>query len=77
MNYGPVTNEKNARAARSEAARVGGARPDRRDGDPDGRAAEPVPQADGAVGRADAEPGRQAQARFRRRIAAPALAPPD
>ena len=57
VNYGPVTNEKNARAARSAAARVGGDRADRRDGDPDGRAAEPVPAADGAVGRADARPG--------------------
>ena len=56
VNYGPVTNEKNATPARSAAARVGGARADHRGGDPDGRAAEPVPAADRAVGRADAEP---------------------
>ena len=50
------------RAARSHAARVGGARADRRDGRADGRAAEPVPAADRAVGRADAEPGASGRA---------------
>ena len=56
VNYGTVTNEKNAALPDLSAARMGGDRADRRDGDPDGRAAEPVPEADGAVGRADAEP---------------------
>ena len=49
-------------AAGPEAARVGGARADRRAGGPDGRAAEPVPAADGAVGRADARSGAQRRA---------------
>ena len=57
VNYGPVTNEKNADAARSHAARMGGAGADRRDDRADGRAAEHLSAADRAVGRADAEPG--------------------
>ena len=60
-------------AARSSAARVGGARADRRGGRPDGRAAESLPAADRAVGRADAEPG---VSRARRRGFRPAASAP-
>ena len=56
VNYGPVTNEKNASAAGPAAARVGRDRADHRGGDSDGRAAESVPAADRTVGRAHAEP---------------------
>ena len=50
--YGPVSNEKNAQPAGPVGARVvrGGAAGGRRD--PDGRAADPVPQAHGAGGHA-------------------------
>ena len=51
-------------AAGPAAARVGGARADRRAGGPDGRAAEPVPAADGAVGRAAARAGSAAARRL-------------
>ena len=68
VNYGPVTNEKNAQPARPAAARVGGDRADRRGGDPDGRAARTCscspmePSVERMLnhvqpGRADAHPG--------------------
>ena len=55
VNYGPVSNEKNAALAGSPAARVGGHRADRRAGGADGRLSEPVPASDRAIGRAAGE----------------------
>ena len=48
VNYGPVTNEKNARLPDLRPREWAGDRADRRAGDADGRAAEPVPAADRA-----------------------------
>ena len=49
VNYGPITNEKNARLVDLRPREWLRHRADRRAGDPDGRAAEPVPAADRAV----------------------------
>ena len=67
VNYGPVTNEKNRRAARPHAARVGADGADDRDGDLHGRVPGRLPAADGAVGRADHRAGQRLAAGARRR----------
>ena len=56
VNYGPVTNEKNAALPDLRPREWAVIVPIIARGGADGRAAEPVPAADRAVGRADAEP---------------------
>ncbi len=53
VNYGPVTNEKNASLDDLTPARVGADDPDPRDGRRDGRGTELVPEAHRAVGAED------------------------